>query len=188
MKRIVISAIAFAALLAFIVVPNKADAYSGQSGWADWLIPTGTICLQTQGSTLLATVAADWNKSDAVIVSKTSCDGFARNMTVKYVGINKPSSTSCAWTGSDSGWTRQNVRGLSILTPNGPTVWINYGASKSLCRATYSMIKHVWEHEFGHVLGLAHNSEPSIMAQGKPYGWAYNSPTALDLWRVNYRY
>lgn len=169
---------------------NKAYAYgySGYAGWADWLMPTGTICLETNGSTVLAAVAAEWNKSDADIVGQRSCMGYSRNMTVKYVVVDKPTDPACAWSGSDSGWTRQNVRGMSTLTPNGPTVWLNKAASYSGCRATSSMVKHVWSHEFGHILGLAHNSEPSIMAQGEPYGWDYNSPTVLDIWRVNYRY
>jgi len=189
MKKILgLLAVGVTAAVMAVAGPTQAEAYSGQSGWGEWLIPTGTICLETQGTAVLAGVAADWNKSDAVIVGRTKCTGFARNMTVKYVGVNKPTNPACAWAYSDDGWTRRNVRGLSILTPNAPTVYINYGASKSGCRGNALMVKHVYEHEFGHILGLAHNNEPSVMAQGAPYGWAYNAPTKLDIWRVGYRY
>lgn len=184
MKKIVTTAIAFAALLAFIVVPNKADAATlGETGWADWLMPSGQICLETNGWTIPAKVAYEWNKSDADVVGKASCAAYPRNMTVKYVGINKPSDVACAWTGSSDGWTRKTVRGMSILTPNAPTVWINYGASYNGCRRTTAMVLHVWMHEFGHVLGLAHNKDVSVLN-----GWTYNVPTYTDIRRVNYRY
>lgn len=182
----------------FSGVFTRADAASTATapqpaGWGEWLIPTGTLCVQTQGSAVVAQAAANWNRSDAVIVAHSTCAGYPRNMTVVLVGVNQPATATwaaCAWTGSASGWTRRTVRGVSILTPNAPTIWVNYAANlRSRCRASTAMWAHLYNHELGHVLGLAHNADASVLAGvGTRYYWAYNAPTALDLARVNRRY
>jgi hypothetical protein len=173
-------------LSCFVVAGQVADAATAPrpAGWGEWLLPTGTYCVETQGSWILAKAAANWNASDANIVAKTVCTGYARNMTLKVRGVNVPTG-GCAWAGSDAGWTRQTVRGVSILTPNAPMIYYNYALNrKAGCRATTAHVEHVYNHEFGHWLGLAHTStRPSVLN-----GWTYKYPTKSDIDLINRGY
>jgi hypothetical protein len=190
MKRILLALIVALGIgLGLGATPAQA-ATAPPPGWLEWLIPTGTLCVETGGSTIAAQAAVNWNRSDAVIVARTKCTGYTRAMTVRFIGVNEPDTVACAITGSESGWTRRTVRGASVLTPNAPAVYLNYAANlRTGCRATSTHVAHVINHELGHVLGLAHTAEASVLASvGTRYYWKYHAPTARDLYLVNRRY
>lgn len=171
-----------AALLAASSLASSAAAQP--VGWADWLMPTGQICVQTGGSAVAAQAAQAWNRTDADMIAKVSCVGYPRSMTVVFVGYSNPNERTCAVTYSEAGWTRKTVRGVSALTPNAPAIRINYATSLRVgCRSTPAQVLHVYAHELGHVLGLAHNKDASVMG-----AWQYRLPTAIDTARVNRRY
>jgi hypothetical protein len=182
-RILAITIAAVTGVIAIALTPTQANAAT-PAGWADWLMPTGTVCVQTGGSVIAAQAAVNWDKTDIPVVAKTSCTGHPRNMTVVFVGYNDPAEYACAKTGSSAGWTRQNVRGVSILTPNAPTIWVNYATNwRNQCRRTSAQVAHVYSHELGHVWGLKHITGASVMA-----AWQYTAPTWADIDRVNRRY
>ena len=159
------------------------------SGWMDQLMPTGTICVQagTQTTWPAAVAARAWNATDASMVAKVSCAGYARSMTVMIVSYSSSTDGLCAKTGSANGWTWRNVRGAWVWTPNAPTIWVNqWSRVRSWCQGTYKRRLMITSHELGHVLGLSHASGVTVML---PYtNERYTVPTVYDVARVNRRY
>ena len=186
MRRVLLFGTLVALFSGLLSCGPRADA--AVAGWGDWLMPTGTICVLT-GAGPAATAAAEWNQTDASMVADTSCAAYPRNMTVLFVGRDDSAGFWCARTGTADGWTWQYVRGVWTWTPNAPQIEINYASVwRAQCRATSAQLAHLFAHELGHVLGLAHNCEASVMADCRAYAWRYAAPTAVDVDRVNRRY
>ena len=182
MRKLIMAVLASVGVAAFAFAGSQSAQAATPAGWGEWLLPTGTLCVQTQGSSVIAQAAANWNKSDAVIVASPTCAGYSRKMTVKFVGYTALDG-ACAKTGATK-WSWENVRGVWSWVPLDATVWINYATQyRAGCRGTTGQVQHVYNHELGHWLGLAHNKDASVLN-----GWTYRFPTTVDIRRVNYRY
>lgn len=180
--------VAVGIVLGLNTAPAQAATTANVPGWLSWLLPTGTLCVATQGSPVLAQAAANWNKTDAVIVAHRTCAGYPRHMTLKFRGTTQPGTHACGWFSSD-GWTWRKVRGVGTWTPDAGWVTINYATNlKAGCRATTAMFSKVVNHETGHWLGLDHNCEYSVMANCDRWTWKSGVPTSYDTARVNRRY
>ena len=180
----------FALVVALLLIPTAAhgSTQAPPAGWLSWLLPTGTLCIATQGSPVLARVAASWNRTDAVVVADPTCAKYPRHMTLKFVGENVPSKIACG-TFEGGGWTWRTVRGVGTWTPNAGLVRINYAANlKAGCRATTAMLEKVMKHETGHWFGLDHRCAYSLMASCSTWHWKALDLTAGDIDLVNRRY
>lgn len=174
-----------AVLFGIAVTPATA---APPAGWLSWLLPTGTLCVATQGSPALARVAASWDMTDATVVADPTCSAYPRHMTLKFRGVNDPAKIACGWFTTD-GWTWRTVRGVGTWTPDAGWVTINYAANlRAGCRATTAMFEKVATHEAGHWLGLDHRCAYSVMASCSTWTWKSGVPTPGDIYLVNRRY
>lgn len=176
----------FVLLLALgFVTPQQAHA---AAGWVSWLIPNGTLCVQTGTQTWLplTTAAANWNRTDATVVAKVSCAGYPRSMTVIVRSYTSSTDGACAKTGSPS-YTWTYVRGVWTWVPNAPTISVNqWPRMRAACQGTYRKRLNLMTHELGHVLGLGHASGVTVML---PHvNETYVVPQKADVDRVNRRY
>jgi hypothetical protein len=186
MTRLTRAFVLVAALLVGFVVPQQAHAAS--AGWGQWLMPTGTICVQTGGSTYwpIAKAVAAINATDASMVAKASCRGYKRSMTVILVAYYNANDSTCASTYS-KGWTWQKVRGVWTWTPNAPYIKVNFSPKlKAACQNTYRKRLYLMSHELLHVVGLAHAW--GVTAMRPRVNEVYVLPTWRDVQLVNRRY
>ena len=185
-KRILASlVVALGIVLGLGATPAQA---ASAPGWNNWLMPTGTICVQTGTQTWLplATAAWHWNKSDATMIYRVSCTGYARSMTVITRSYSSSSDGACAkFTGG--GWSWQKVRGVWTWVPKAPTILVNqWSRIRAHCQGTYRRRLNLMSHELGHVLGLSHATGITVM---RTYNnETYVVPTVYDIARVNRRY
>lgn len=187
-KYFVISALLFAALLAFLPVKAHASTYE------TWIMRQGQLCIQTGGSTYwpITTATAAWNASDINVTYRTNCatSGYDRKHTILFKAYYS-TEKACAKTsseGNDYSWEYVYYNGVRTArwVPNKMTVWINWDASvASGCRATSSMRLHLISHELGHAFGMGHleANTASVMAS-----WSYLKPTSLDILDANKAY
>lgn len=175
--------------LGIVLGLNTAPAQAATvPGWTSWLMPTGTVCVQTGTQTWLplATAAANWNRTDASVVGKVSCAGYPRSMTVITRSYSSSSDGACAKFHSP-GWAWQKVRGVWTWVPTAPTILVNqWYRLRAWCQSTYRKRLNLMTHELGHMLGLAHRSGRTVML---PYvNETYVTPQAGDVYLVNRRY
>lgn len=189
MKKLIAVLITVAGIAVLSALPAQAAISTPPAGWLKWLMPTGTVCVETGGSAIAARAAADWNRTDMVVVAKSRCDGYTRMMTVKFEGYNAPNTSTCGYATSVGGYYERTVRGARVLVAAAPVIRINYATNlRTACRSTSTKMLHLFSHELGHIWGLAHNRERSVVAEGRPYAWVYSTPTSIDHARINRRY
>lgn len=192
MRRIIISALVFAAMLAFLPL-GKANAGT----YEKWIFRNGQICVQTGGSTYwpIATATAAWNASDINVTYRTNCAtaGYDRKQTVLFKAYYDANDYACAKTASENNsysWEYVYYNGVKTArwVPNAMTVWINWDTSRAAgCRANYNMRLHLISHELGHSFGLGHPEIKvnSVMPQGS---WSVLKPTSWDIANANGSY
>jgi len=188
MRKLIVTALAALGVLAGSLV-SAAPASAAPAGWTSWLMPTGTVCVQTGGSTYwpIARAVSVINATDASMVARSSCSGYKRSMTVKLVAYYNSSDSTCASTGS-YGWTWQKVRGAWVWTPNAPYIKVNMARwAKSWCQGTYAKRLYLMSHELLHVLGLDHRYGTTVMVP-RVSQMRYSLPTSYDKALVNRRY
>lgn len=164
MRKLLVAVLAALGLLAGGLV-TATPAQAAPAGWGPWLMPTGTVCVQTGGSTYwpIAKAVAAINATDASMVARRSCTGYKRSMTVKLVAYYNSHDATCASTFS-SGWTWAKVRGVWTWTPNAPYIKINFASwAKRHCQGTYAKRLWLMSHELLHVLGLDHREGATVM-------------------------
>lgn len=200
-NRSCVTVIAIGAALGLILVllgigGVKAVAAPAQSqvvtavpaGWQTWLMPTGTICVQTGGSTYwpFAQVVGAINATDVSMVAKASCRGYARNMTVTFQAFYDTSSGAPCASMYSTGWTWQNIRGVWAWAPKAPYIKVNFASTRAGCRSTHRKRLNLMSHELLHVVGLSHATGVTVMLPS--VNERYVAPTVYDVARINRRY
>lgn len=150
-----------------------------------WQMPPGPICFQHNGWTSLRVpeIVRAWSAAGVPVTSAATCSGYPIRRRVQFRTYVNDTQTECAKTGSATySWTY--AYGRWTWLPDAMTVWVNQAKwVKTRCYATTAMITHVISHETGHALGVAHNTDPSVMG-----AWSHVWPTTLDIERAKARY
>lgn len=200
MRRIIsITAGAVAVLATALLGTGTAHAaYPAAPGWTSpaQMAPVATICFETGGGRVLgpsiAAAAAGWNLSDLTVVAKTSCTGYKRNATVKFVAYYNSAVnargyvTECGtYDGGHYTWTY--LRGVWTWVADTPTVRVNYSSlAVKQCLDTYAKKTNLMSHETGHYFGLSHATGITVM--GAAQSSTYTVATKYDRDRINGRY
>ena len=164
--------------------PARADAVSG---FDDWRVPTGEMCAQHTDTAVAASVWRWSSMTDVNIVTKASCADYPRNRTLMFRTLNEPTGGWCTRFNAN-GWVWQYVRDDWTWTAKYPTLEVNAGRAKT-CQNSWASKLHLYVHEMGHWLGLAHNNLVSVMCQSSnSCGYQYTEPQKVDIERVNSQY
>lgn len=150
-----------------------------------WQMPPGPICLQHNGWTSLQipAVARAWAASGVPVTAAAKCAGYPTRRIVQFRTYINNAQTECAKTGSAT-YSWLYAYGRWLWLPDAMTVYVNQAKwVKTGCYSTTAGVVHVMSHETGHALGVAHNSDASVMGS-----WSYSWPTTLDVARVKARY
>lgn len=175
--------------VALLAVAGVSRADAAPTGWTDWLVRTGTVCVQkgTQTYWPVDTAVRAWNATDASMVAKVSCAGYSRAMTVIIRGYSSSSDGACAKFNSPGGFTWAKVRGAWVWVPNTPTIWVNnWSRIRAACQNTARKRLYLMSHELGHVFGLSHATGITVMRAR--VNETYILPTRYDVARLNRRY
>lgn len=158
---------------------------AAQGKYELWQMPPGPVCFQHNGWTSLRVpeIVAAWSMAGVPVTAAAKCTGYPIRRTVQFRTYVNDTQTECAKTASAT-YSWMYAYGRWTWLPDAMTVWLNQAKwTRTRCFATSSMVVHVVAHETGHALGIAHNSDASVMG-----AWAYAWPTTLDVARVKARY
>jgi hypothetical protein len=186
----------FAALLGS-ASPASAAGTPDLPHW-NWLIPTGTICVEVRGSVYATQAALDlfYNTDAKTLPARSNCNGYPRTNVVKLIPKDLGLGT-CARTSGNT-WHQERVRGVLIHVLDDP--WIEYNTNPALlqaCFGTAFAARHVWTHELVHAVGLRHVCAASVVGGdtddygqkcSPSYSWKFDTTTAWDRAEINRRY
>lgn len=170
-----------------VAPPGKAKAAAEAGPYEMWVMPPGPLCIHEKGLAYwhYGTASDYFDTLPQIDISHpdTGCVGFPRRRMIVITTYVDHAVGACAKT-SGVNYTWQYAYGRWTWIAEQATIWVNVAAeAKTACFSKSTGVAHVASHELGHALGLAHNSDPSVMGS-----WAYWWATELDKQRVKMRY
>lgn len=160
---------------------------TAEAGIYEQWVMAGPVCVKSNAiyGAYFARAASTFNLADGLTVVSGDCAGYPVRRIVQVGTYVDHAVGSCGKTGSyNNAYTWSYVYGKWIWVAERMIVWINVAPEAGpACFSKSTGIAHVVSHELGHALGLAHNSDSSVMG-----AWAWYWPTALDVSRVSDRY